>query len=155
VLVFITPNSLESTWVGKEVRSALSRHRKNETRVIPVIIQNCDWKKTEFENLLSLPKDGLPLDQWDDRSAGINSISEGVLAAAREAKMPAPAPKFAIFLDDDLREMADRIEQSIRTIRKVNIVYPVLPTSAAIEIDRLEIDLKEITDELHRRNELR
>src|SRR5215471_11666552 len=37
VLVFITPNSLESTWVGKEVRSALSRHRKNETRVIPVI----------------------------------------------------------------------------------------------------------------------
>jgi hypothetical protein len=154
VLLFATTTFLRSDWVAKEVRFALDRRQKDKARVIPVILQECDWKRTSLADLLALPEDGRALTQWDDRAAGIESIVRGVAEAAEELRTPAPSPEFALFTAADIREMARTVEQSILAIRKATQMYPVPPAQTLIELAELKARLKAFQCELRRRNEL-
>ena len=48
---------------------ALERHDAGETRVVPIIIEPCDWSSTPLGQFKALPKDGRPIAKWDNSNA--------------------------------------------------------------------------------------
>ena len=43
ILLLVSPDFLASNYSGLEMQKALERHQANETIVIPIIVQPCDW----------------------------------------------------------------------------------------------------------------
>lgn len=45
----------------RELKRALERHEQGSMRVLPIIVQACDWKASPLGRLKALPKDGKPV----------------------------------------------------------------------------------------------
>ena len=59
ILLFISPDFIASDYCYvREMKRALERHQKSEARVIPVILQPCDWHDLPFGKILATPMDG-------------------------------------------------------------------------------------------------
>ncbi|MCY3627493.1 MAG: toll/interleukin-1 receptor domain-containing protein [Gammaproteobacteria bacterium] len=68
-LFLVSPNFLDSDYcVNNEMKRALERHEAGEARVIPVILEPCDWRATPLGNLKALPKDGCPISKWTNEN---------------------------------------------------------------------------------------
>jgi hypothetical protein len=64
-LALVSPDFLNSNYCyEQEMAKALERHAKGTIRVIPVILEPCDWKSTPLGKLKALPKDGKPISTW-------------------------------------------------------------------------------------------
>ena len=84
ILLFMSPHFLASRYCYEiEGQIALHRHRLRTARVIPVILRACDWTVTPFGELQGLPRDGLPLTQWDDRDQASLEIARGIMDSIR------------------------------------------------------------------------
>jgi hypothetical protein len=154
VLLLVTNSFLRSVWAAKEARRALFGQKTQQTRVIPLILEACDWKNSPFGKLEALPTSGRPVDHWEARAEAIADIIAGVAKAAEELETPTKSPELAIFPTDDLREMIETIERSIGAIRRATSMFPVPPTSTLIELAELEARRKELNSELRARGEL-
>src|SRR5438270_622311 len=57
ILLLVSPYFIASDYCYEiEMRRALQRHNAGEARVIPVILQPCDWQHLPFGKLLAVPK---------------------------------------------------------------------------------------------------
>ena len=66
-LALISPDFIASDYCyEREMSRALERHELGEVRVVPIIIEPCEWKKTPLGRLRVLPDDGEPLSKWDN-----------------------------------------------------------------------------------------
>ena len=96
LLFYLTSaDSLESENCNKELAAALTAEKK----VIPIILEHCDWKSHKLENsqnlsakglylnesesqilgeIQVLPAKGKPLNEWRPRSKGWESVLEGI-----------------------------------------------------------------------------
>jgi len=65
ILLLISPYFIASDYCYLiEMKKAMERHHKNEARIIPVILQPCNWQPTPFGQLLAVPKDGKPVSKY-------------------------------------------------------------------------------------------
>lgn len=84
ILLFMSPHFLASRYCYEiEGQIALDRHRLRTARVIPVILRACDWTLTPFGELQGLPRDGVPLNQWDDRDQASLEIARSIMDSIR------------------------------------------------------------------------
>ncbi|MGB0930226.1 MAG: SUMF1/EgtB/PvdO family nonheme iron enzyme [Chitinophagales bacterium] len=75
ILLLVSANSLASDYFyEKEMADALVRHDSGEAVVIPIILSHCAWEITELKELQALPKDGIPITKWQDRSEAYTNI---------------------------------------------------------------------------------
>lgn len=65
-LLLISPDFIASDYcVEQEMRRALERHDAGSARVVPIILQPCDWASIpSLRRLKALPKDGNPISEW-------------------------------------------------------------------------------------------
>ena len=65
-LLLISPKFIASEYcVGREMRKAIERHKADEARVVPIIIEPCDWAAmNDLRRLKAIPKDGRPISKW-------------------------------------------------------------------------------------------
>ena len=64
-LLLVSPDFLASDYcVEREMTRALERHRAGSARVVPIIIEPCDWKASPLRELKAVPKDGNPVSEW-------------------------------------------------------------------------------------------
>ncbi|MCR8726674.1 toll/interleukin-1 receptor domain-containing protein [Frigidibacter sp. ROC022] len=64
-LLLVSPDFLASDYcVEREMQRALERHEANEARVVPIIIEPCDWTSSPLRRLKALPHDGKPVSEW-------------------------------------------------------------------------------------------
>ena len=69
-LALVSPDFLESDYCySREMQLALERHGAGQTRVIPIIIEPCDWLSTPLGQFKALPKDGRSIAEWDNSNA--------------------------------------------------------------------------------------
>ena len=84
-LLLVSPDFLASDFcMEREMKRALERHRSGEARVIPIIIEHCDWASTPLRDLKALPRDGKPVSEWtNENNAYLDVVQElrRVLAA--------------------------------------------------------------------------
>lgn len=97
ILLLISADFLASDYCyDVELRYAMERHQKGEARVIPVILQPCDWHTSSFANLQALPKDGKPITKWPNRNDAFVNIAAGIRKALDDMGQrgsPATVPK--------------------------------------------------------------
>ena len=77
-LLLISPDFLASDYcMEREMERALERHRTGDARVVPIIIEPCDWESTPLRNLKALPHDGKPVSDWtNENNAYLNVVQE-------------------------------------------------------------------------------
>lgn len=79
IVPMISPNFLSSRYIQTvELPAAIARHVRGEVKVLPVLVESCDWEALEsngfpLSRISFLPKDGKnnlkPLAQWGGRKS--------------------------------------------------------------------------------------
>ena len=77
-LLLVSPDFLASDYcVEKEMERALERHRSGDARVVPIIVEPCDWASTPLRDLKALPRDGKPVSDWtNENNAFLDVVQE-------------------------------------------------------------------------------
>jgi len=77
-LALVSPDYLASSnCYEKEFEMALQMNEQNRIRIIPIIVEPCDWQSTPFGKFLALPKDGEPISNWTNKNnAYLNIVNE-------------------------------------------------------------------------------
>jgi TIR domain len=70
----------------KEMKRALERHGKGESKVIPVIVRPSDWQRTPFSKLQALPRDAKAITKWKNRDDAWLSVAQGIREAIDELR---------------------------------------------------------------------
>ncbi len=92
VLLLVSDDFFASNYIRNvELREALARHARGETRLLPIIARHCGWEDLPaLARLQVLPPDGRPVvsKEWDSPDEPYRKIYEGVKAVVRELRRP-------------------------------------------------------------------
>jgi internalin A len=92
IVLMISADFLASDYIWQnELNEALERHKRNEARVLPVIVRPVEdhWQTTVFGRLKALPKDGKPVTRWRSRDQAWANVVNGIRQAIMEVRSPA------------------------------------------------------------------
>ena len=79
ILLLISPDFIASDYCySVEMTRALERHRRNEARVIPVLLRPCDWHDAPFARLAVLPANAQPATLWVNDDEAFHAIAVGI-----------------------------------------------------------------------------
>lgn len=97
ILLLVSHKFLASYYCFEiEFQSAIARHHAGEERIIPIILDHCDWTATEIPKYLAVPKDGKPVVDWQNQNAAfldvVKQIRRAIAAPKREDSETPPAP---------------------------------------------------------------
>ncbi len=81
----VSAHSLASNNCNKELGIALDE----KIRIIPIILENCDWQNHQLSEFQALPDKGRPITQWPDKSEGWQSVIDGVRRSIRKIQSQA------------------------------------------------------------------
>lgn len=80
LLYLVSAASLQSKNCNKELAEAL----RSEIRVIPIILESCDWLNHQLSDFQALPDKGKPIDKWQPESKGWQNVVDGIREAVEE-----------------------------------------------------------------------
>lgn len=78
-LLLVSPDFIASDYcVEREMKRALERHAAGAARVVPIIVEECDWKAMgELRQLKAVPTDGQAISEWANaNTAYLNVVQE-------------------------------------------------------------------------------
>ncbi len=68
ILLLVSPYFLASDYCHDiELKKALEMHQEGSARVIPIILDPCDWLHTPLKDLLAVPQDGKPISKYPNK----------------------------------------------------------------------------------------
>jgi hypothetical protein len=74
-LPMLSPDFLASDYCYEtEMTRAIERHDAGDLRVIPIIIEPCDWAASPLRKLKALPNDGKPVAEWTNQNTAFLDI---------------------------------------------------------------------------------
>lgn len=74
-LAMVSPDFLNSDYCyDKEMKAALKMHETGKMRVLPVILEPCDWLGTPLGKLKAVPTDGKPIAEWDNQNTAFLDV---------------------------------------------------------------------------------
>ena len=127
LLYLVSAASLASKNCNKELAEAL----KQEIRVIPIILEYCDWLNHQVSGFEVLPHKGKPLTQWNDESEGWQNVVDGIRKTVNKMKSKAKTSS-DISEPEILAELA---------CQRGNVLLLLGKTGEAIEIYSQAIEL--------------
>ena len=74
LLYLVSAISLVSENCNKELVDALNFN----VRVIPIILEDCDWQNHQISDFQALPDKGLPINKWQPESSGWQDVITGI-----------------------------------------------------------------------------
>lgn len=81
-LALVSPDFLASDYCyEREMTEALKRHEDGSIRIIPIILEPCDWKSSPLGKLKALPKDGKPIEPANSPNEVHHGFSELIKSA--------------------------------------------------------------------------
>ena len=98
-LFLVSPDSLSSRNILLELERAIGRQRRGELTIIPVLLRPvlpAKWKDSELAQFTCLPRNAVPLSEWDSRNTAMLDIVSGLRAVigrdASQANLTAATP---------------------------------------------------------------
>ena len=82
LLYLVSVGSLASKNCNTELAEAL----KQGIRVIPIILEHCDWLNHQLSGFEVLPHKGKPVSKWEDQSEGWQNVVDGIRKTVGEIK---------------------------------------------------------------------
>ena len=93
VLLLISADFIASKYCYSiEMTAALERHAEGSARVIPVILDDCDWYSAPFGKLNAVPKDGKAVPTWPNQAQAWTDVAR-TIRATLEAMEQKPVAK--------------------------------------------------------------
>ena len=77
LLISVDFNNSQYIW-DKELKIAMERHKKNEARVIPVILRTCDWADMPYAKLQALPTGAKPINSFADKDEAYTDVAKSI-----------------------------------------------------------------------------
>lgn len=85
-VALISADYLDSKYCyEKEFEHALTLYEAGRIRIIPVIVEPCDWLSSDFQKFLALPKDGKPISDWTNTNTAYLDIVNGLRRLSAQA----------------------------------------------------------------------
>lgn len=81
ILLLISIDFLASDYCYDiEMEKALEMHKSGQAVVIPIILRECDWSDTAFQELKlkALPLDGRSVELWESKDSAFLNIEQGI-----------------------------------------------------------------------------
>lgn len=77
-IALLSPDYINSNYCyEKEFKKAQDLYKAGKLKIVPVVVEPCDWHNTPFADLKALPKDGKPVADWSNpNTAFLNVITE-------------------------------------------------------------------------------
>ena len=79
----VSASSLDSEICNMELVRSLDKN----TRVIPIILERCDWLNYQLSNFQVLPNEGKPISEWRPESKGWQSVLDGIRKVVEAAQV--------------------------------------------------------------------
>lgn len=74
-LAITSPDFLASRYCYEEEMSkAIEMHKKGKIRIIPIIIEPCDWLNSPLKEFSATPRDGKPVSEWSNPNTAFLEI---------------------------------------------------------------------------------
>jgi hypothetical protein len=73
-----------------EMKRALERHAEGSARVIPVILEPCDWHPAPFGKLLAVPREGKAVTTWPNQAEAWTDVARQIRKAVEEIGRATP-----------------------------------------------------------------
>lgn len=92
ILLLVSADFLASWYCYSiEMKRALERHEAGTARVIPVIVEPCDWHPAPFGKLLAVPRDGKAVTTWANQAEAWADVAKQVRKAVEEVAKTKPS----------------------------------------------------------------
>ncbi|MYD23335.1 MAG: tetratricopeptide repeat protein [Holophagales bacterium] len=85
LLYLVSAASLDSENCNKELAEALSA----EIRIIPIILESCDWLNHQLSDFQALPDKGKPINEWNPESRGWQDVVDSIRKVVEEMQVQA------------------------------------------------------------------
>lgn len=135
-LLLVSPDFLNSSYCyDVELKRALEKHENGEARVVPIIVEPCDWTSSPLGKLKALPKDGKAIAEWNNTNTAyldvVQELRRIVKADAQQSPKASPAVqqsavpaseqtaarRYRVKRDFDAIEKSEFLEQSFAEVR--------------------------------------
>ncbi|HWB07453.1 MAG TPA: COR domain-containing protein, partial [Verrucomicrobiales bacterium] len=82
VVLLLSNAALTSNYIRTiEMKTALDRHREGKAKVVPILLERCNWELfEELSSIQALPRDAKPVREWKPQNAGWYRVTEGLKA---------------------------------------------------------------------------
>lgn len=85
ILLLVSPYFLDSNYCYDiELQRAIEKHKKGEAKIIPVIVNSCDWKNSPLVDLLVIPTDGKPISKYSNHHDAFLEITTAIRNVAEK-----------------------------------------------------------------------
>jgi hypothetical protein len=85
ILLLVSADFIASRYCYSiEMKRALERHADGTARVIPVILEPCDWHTAPFGKLLAVPKDGKAVTTWANQAEAWTDVARQIRKAIED-----------------------------------------------------------------------
>lgn len=93
-LLMVSPDFIASSYcVEREMQRALERHDAGEARVVPIIVEPCDWAAMpQLRRLKAVPKDGEPISEWANVNTAYLDVVQEIRRIVDAGGTGAPEP---------------------------------------------------------------
>ena len=89
ILLLVSADFLNSNYCQDvEMKRALQKHRTGEAKVVPIIVDICDWKHTSLKTLKVLPSDGKEITKHGNRKEAYQDITNEIRELASIVNEP-------------------------------------------------------------------
>jgi hypothetical protein len=79
ILLLLSRGYIDSDFLyDKEMRRAIERYENGEVKLIPVLLEPCDWQYTSLGKLQVLPKNRKPISEWKDRNTALKDVVDNI-----------------------------------------------------------------------------
>jgi TIR domain len=88
-LALLSPDYLDSNYCyEKEFQQAQQLAAADKIRIIPIILEPCDWLASPFAEYKALPKDGKPISEWANQNNAYLNVVTGLREVAESLGTP-------------------------------------------------------------------
>ena len=101
LLYLVSRASLDSENCNKELAGALNF----KIRVIPIILESCDWQNHQLSDFQALPDGVVPINQWDHEDEGWQNVVDGIRKVVDKMQSQTDSTS-GVFEDELLAELA-------------------------------------------------
>lgn len=93
-LLMVSPDFIASDYcVEREMQRALERHDADEARVVPIIVEPCDWATMpQLRQLKAVPRDGVAISEWANANNAYLNVVQEIRRIVDASGSAAPEP---------------------------------------------------------------
>ncbi len=119
LLYLVSAASLASENCNKELTEAV----RVGSRVIPIILESCDWLNDRLSNFQVLPDKGKSINKWKPESDGWQNVVDGIREAVKEIQVQS----------DSLSETSEKELRAELAFQHGNVLMMIGQVNTAIE----------------------